>query len=131
MRRHFILKLDPHKALVIGLIFLLLASVLLWSSAKTGISVAAQKQCERQVRSQSSPPMPEHLALCASSLGWVAQQNAIASGGDAQEVARAISQANQNDLSFHAAIMFFAGLFLIVGVVMTAKGAAGFIRKKR
>lgn len=129
MLRHFILKLSHKHALISGALFLLLAGTLLWSSTGESISASDTQRCREQVTQKYGQPPADLLAQCATSVGWVAMQNAEANGGGAEAVAMAVSKANQSSHGPHFVIMAFIGLFLALGLALLARGALGLVKK--
>ncbi|WP_353170278.1 hypothetical protein [Acinetobacter rudis] len=122
--------LNPKIALLIGLILLLVSGGLYWKTSTPSISAEDQASCESALQNQYGEQAAALIDRCKTDVGFVAMTKAQNSGaGSAQELATAISQANQKDTGNHMLYMFFVGLTLMVGLVFTLRGIKGLTQK--
>ena len=124
--------LNPKTSLIIGIVLLILSAFMYWKSNKPNISTADQVLCEQQLQQKyNNQADAQLLEMCKTSVGMIAQTKAEASGAtSAEEMAKAISQANQGETGGTMFIMFFVGLFLLIGGVLTIRGIQGILAKK-
>ena len=124
--------LNPKTSLIIGIILLILSGFMYWKSNSPNISSADQAQCELHLQKKyNNQADAQLLEMCKTSVGMVAQMKAEAGGAtSAEEMAKAISQANQGETGGTMFLMFFVGLFLIIGGVLTIRGIQGILAKK-
>ncbi|MDQ8936771.1 hypothetical protein [Acinetobacter rudis] len=122
--------LNPKAALIIGIIFLCVGAGLYWMTSKPSISVQDQQSCENALQAQYGAQSATLIDRCKTDVGFVAMTKAQNSGAtSAHELATAISQANQKDTGSHMLYMFFIGLSLMVGLVLTLRGIKGLTQK--
>lgn len=124
--------LNPKTSLIIGIVLLLLSAFLYWKAYTPSISSADQAQCEQHLQKKyNNEADPQLLDMCKTSVGMVAQTKAEAGGAtSAEEMAKAISQANQGETGGIMFMMVFVGLFLLIGGVLTIRGIQGILVKK-
>ncbi len=120
-------KLNPKFALILGIVFLLLSGFIYWLGSTPAISSEETARCEELVQKKyNNSAEPQLLEMCKTSVGWIAQQDAEADGAtSAEEIGKAISQANQSETGGTMFSMFFVGIFLILGLVLSIKGIQG------
>ena len=122
--------LNPKIALLIGLVLLAISAGLYWKTSTPSISAEEQASCERAVQAQYGEQAAAFIDRCKTDVGFVAMTKAQNSGAEsAQDLATAISQANQKDTGSHMLYMFFVGLSLMIGLVFTLRGIKGLTQK--
>lgn len=119
--------LNPKLALILGTVLLLLSGFVYWKSSTPAITSEEIARCEQLVQKKYNHHAdPQLLEMCTTSVGWIAQQNAEADGANsAEEMAKAISAANQSETGSTMFSMFFVGLLLVLGLVLSIKGIQG------
>lgn len=120
-------KLNPKLTLILGIVFLLLSGFMYWKSSTPTITSEETARCEELVQKKyNNDADSQLLEMCTTSVGWVAQHDAEADGAtSAEEIAKAISTANQSETGSTMFSMFFVGLLLVLGLVLSIKGIQG------
>lgn len=118
--------LNPKAALIVGIILLLIGAVLYWQVSSPNISAEDQATCERVVQIRFGGDSNLMIDRCKQDVGFVAMTIAQSNGAkSAKDLAGAISEANNQDSSRHMVYMFFLGVCLMLGVVLTIQGIKG------
>lgn len=125
-------KLNPKLALIFGIILLVLSGFLFWKSSQPAITAEDTIRCEQLVQQKYGQDTDaQFLEMCKNSVGWIAQLDAEANGAtSAEDLAKAISSANQSEVGGSMFYMFFVGILLIVGLVLTITGFKGLAQNK-
>lgn len=123
--------MNPARLIMIGILLLLGGAGLYFKSSKPSITAEEQASCIQQVQHKYDGKADAQLVeMCKTSVGWVAQMNAEANGAhSAQELAKAISSANQQEVGFSTIGKFLMGLCVGIGLIMVIKGLIGLKNK--
>lgn len=124
--------LNPKLALIIAIILLVFSGFLFWKSSQPTITTEATIRCEQLVKNKyGADANAELLQQCKTSVGWIAQLNAEANGAtSAEDLAKAISLANQSEVRGSMFYMFFVGILFVIGLVLTITGFKGLSQNK-
>ena len=122
---------NPFSLIMIGIILLVIGGGLYFKNSSSGISAESEARCIQQVNAKyDGQPGSSLVEMFKKSVGWVAQMDAQAKGAQsAQELAKAISAANQKDVGLGMIGNFLMGLCFGIGLIMLIKGMIG-LRKK-
>lgn len=115
-------KISPKKSIIVGAIIVFLGAMIYLSSTASGVSSGDKVKCESQVAKMYEDSPNDLISKCDSDIGFVTMMNAKHDGLSAEETAKAISNANNSDLSGGFISMFLSGIFFAVGAVLVING---------
>lgn len=123
---------NPVSLILIGIILLFIGGGLYFTGSSSSISAEQEAGCIHHLKHKyNGNPDPALVEMCKKSVGWVAQMNAEANGAQsAEELAKAISSANQQEAGLGIFGKFLMGLCVGIGIVMLIRGIMGLKNKQ-
>lgn len=122
---------NPVAMIIIGIVLFLIGGGLYLNSSRPAISAEEQARCETLVQQKYGENSSSIIGSCKTDTGFVAMMNAQADGAtSAEETAKAISSANNQELGLGFFGKFLTGLCVGIGIVMFIKGIIGLKNKE-